>query len=58
MLRYHWRLPPSKEGSCTIAGDDYPVRHNWLGSVTVEDWDTGERDHLQGLLDREVKMKE
>lgn len=57
-LRYHWRLHPSKEGACKIEGDDYPVRHNWLGSVTIEDWRNGEKQHLQALLDREVRIKE
>ncbi|KAK9894439.1 acyl-CoA N-acyltransferase [Cystobasidium minutum MCA 4210] len=58
LLRYHWRLDPSKEGSCKIEGDDWPVRHNWIGSVTVHDWnEEGKREHLKKLMDREVVLK-
>jgi RimJ/RimL family protein N-acetyltransferase len=56
-LRYHWRLDPSKEGACKIEGDEYPVRHNWLGSVTIEDWKKGEREHLDVLMQRDVQKK-
>lgn len=57
LLRYHWRLHPTKEGSCKIENDDWPVRHNWIASVTIEDWTNGEKEHLQSLLDRPVVEK-
>ena len=58
ILRWTWVLPEGMEGNGIALRDGDPLsarpgRHSLMLSLCVDDWESGGREHVEGLIDRQ-----
>ncbi|EMD31201.1 hypothetical protein CERSUDRAFT_120058 [Gelatoporia subvermispora B] len=60
LLRWHRVIPEGRPGRESREGDPRPSRvsrDSVILAMCCDDWEEGQRDHVQGLIDKPLKLK-